>query len=95
MSGDWDGVIHCEVLEAVLNKTLVYSRKSGVQAAEGYVPQLDTVVTWTLTHHDSGTHLRLVHSGFVMPKNEGVYCNTNAGWSGLIPRLMAVAADLS
>lgn len=93
-SGDWDGVIHCEVLEIVPNERLVYSWKSGVQTAEGYVPRLDTVVTWTLARHDSGTRLRLVHDGFVMPKNEAVYRNINAGWSGLIPRLMAVAADL-
>jgi uncharacterized protein YndB with AHSA1/START domain len=94
-SGDWDGRIQCEVLEAVPNERLVYSWKSGVQTAEGYVPRLDTIVTWTLTPLDSGTRLRLVHSGFVMPKNEAVYRNINAGWSGLIPKLMAIAEKLA
>lgn len=93
-SGDWDGVIHCEVLEVLPNERLVYSWKSGIQTDAGYVPRLDTVVSWTLRPHDGGTRLRLIHSGFVMPRNEAVYRNINGGWTALMPRLLAVAAEL-
>jgi uncharacterized protein YndB with AHSA1/START domain len=93
--GDWDGKIYCQVLEVEPNKRLSYSWKSGVQTAAGYVSRLDTVVTWTLSKHDSGTRLRIVHSGFVMPKNESVFKNVNAGWSVVLPKLIAVAAELS
>ena len=93
--GEWDGVIRCEVLDVQPNKCLSYTWKSGVQTAAGYVPRLGTVVTWTLTRHDSGTHLRLVHSGFVMPRNEAVFKNVNAGWSRVVPKLIAIAAEIS
>lgn len=90
---DWDGVIHCEVLKAEPNECLSYSWKSGIQTASGYVPRLDTIVTWTLTRHDLGTRLRIVHSGFVMPRNESVFKNVNAGWSVVVPKMIAIAAE--
>ncbi len=92
---DWDGVIRCQILEIIPNERLVYSWKSGAQTSAGYVPRLDTIVTWTLTRHDGGTRLRLVHSGFVLPKNEAVFKNINAGWSKIIPKLIAIAAEQS
>ncbi|MGL4490038.1 MAG: SRPBCC family protein [Rhizobiaceae bacterium] len=91
---DWDGVIHCQILEIIPNERLSYSWKSGMQTAAGYVPRLDTIVTWTLAKHDAGTRLRLVHSGFVLPKNAAVFKNVNAGWSKIIPKMIAIAADL-
>ena len=45
---DWDGVIHCEILDILANERLSYSWKSGVHSSAGYVSRLDTVVTWTL-----------------------------------------------
>ena len=94
-SDEWDGVIHCEVLECVPPRRLVYSWKSGVQTAAGYVPRLDTRVSWTLTPHDSGTRLRLVHSGFDLPRNESTFRNISTGWPRIVPKLMAVAAELT
>ena len=91
--GDWDGVIHCEVLQAEPNACLSYTWKSGVDTAAGYISRLDTVVTWTLSHHDLGTRLRIVHSGFVLPKNESVFKNVNAGWSVVLPRMIEIAAE--
>jgi uncharacterized protein YndB with AHSA1/START domain len=90
---DWDGMIRCQILEIVPNERLVYSWRSGMQTAAGYVSRLDTIVTWTLTRHDAGTRLRLVHSGFVLPKNEAVFKNINAGWSKVIPKMIAIAAE--
>ena len=67
--GEWDGVIRCEVLEVVPNHRLVYTWRSGYETSTCYVSRLDTVVTWILEKNDGGTRLRLVHSGFEMPKN--------------------------
>ena len=91
--GEWDGVIHCEVLEAVPNERLAYTWKSGHESNGVYVPRLDTVVTWTLARHDGGTRLRLVHSGFSMPRNMSVFQNINAGWSKVVPKLIAIVAE--
>jgi uncharacterized protein YndB with AHSA1/START domain len=88
--GEWDGVIRCEVLEVIPNERLVYTWTSGHQSATGYVSRLDTLVTWTLTRHDSGTRLRLVHSGFVMPKNAAVFQNINGGWTKVIAKMIAI-----
>src|SRR5215218_5709738 len=64
-AGAWDGVIRCEVLEAVPNERLAYAWRSGDENNVGYGSALDTVVTWTLTRVEGGTRLRLVHAGFV------------------------------
>src|SRR4051812_61475 len=41
--GAWDGVIHCQVLEAVPNEQLVYSWKGGHAENVGYGATLNTV----------------------------------------------------
>jgi uncharacterized protein YndB with AHSA1/START domain len=79
-AGNWDGTIHCKVLEAVPNQRLVYAWKGGHDANVGYGSVLDTVVTWTLSRVDKGTRLRLVHSGFVMPQNESALKIMGEGW---------------
>jgi uncharacterized protein YndB with AHSA1/START domain len=91
--GEWDGVIRCQVLEVTPNERLVYTWKSGYETNAGYVSRLDTIVTWTLTRSDGGTRLRLVHSGFVMPKNASVFQNINEGWSKVIVKMIAIAAE--
>ncbi|HUQ36475.1 MAG TPA: SRPBCC domain-containing protein [Aestuariivirga sp.] len=91
--GEWDGVIHCEVLEAMPNERLVYTWKSGHESNGVYVSRLDTVVTWTLARNDGGTRLRIVHSGFIMPKNLAIFQNVNAGWSKVVPKLIAIVAE--
>jgi uncharacterized protein YndB with AHSA1/START domain len=91
---DWDGKIKCEILELVAERRLVYTWRSGVETANGYVPRLDTLVTWTLSPHDLGTRLQLVHSGFVLPKNESNYKAITNGWPRIITKLIAIAAEL-
>ena len=91
--GEWDGVIRCQVLEVTPNERLVYTWKSGYETNAGYVSRLDTIVTWTLTRSDGGTRLRLVHSGFVMAKNASVFQNINEGWSKVIAKMIAIAAE--
>ena len=91
--GAWDGVIHCEVLEAVPNQRLVYSSKSGHAENVGYGAPLDTVVTFTLSRVDNGTRLRLVHSGFVLPRNELAFKNMGDGWKKVVPTIGAIAGE--
>lgn len=92
-AGAWDGVIHCEVLEAVPHQRLVYSWKGGHESNVGYGSLLDTVVTWTLQKIERGTHLRMVHSGFVLPKNDSAYKNMSGGWKKVVPRVGEIAGE--
>ena len=91
--GAWDGVIHCEVLEAVPNERLVYAWKGGHEANIGYGAPLRTVVTFTLTKVQTGTRIRLVHSGFVLPKNDSAYKTMSDGWKKVVQNLDALVAE--
>ena len=93
--GDWDGVVHCEVLELVPQRKLVYSWKGGSDRNTTYGSALDTVVTWTLTPVAGGTHLRMVHAGFRSPENDVAFDAMSPGWTRIlhsIPRVIAEAA---
>lgn len=79
--GDWDGVVHCEVLEIIPNEKLVYSWKGGSDSNAQYGSRLDSVVTWTLTAVPGGTRLRLVHSGFRSPENDFAFNAMSPGWA--------------
>ena len=92
-AGGWDGVIHCQVFEVMPNERLVYAWKGGHDGNVGYGSRLDTVVTWTLTKVDGGTRLRLVHSGFVTPKNDTAYDNMSGGWKKVIRRIDSIAGE--
>jgi uncharacterized protein YndB with AHSA1/START domain len=92
-AGAWDGVIHCEVLEAVPNQRLAYAWKGGHEGNTGYGSRLDTVVTFTLSKVEAGTRLRVVHSGFTLPKNEMAFRNMSGGWKKVVPSIGAIAAE--
>jgi len=92
-AGAWDGVIRCEVLEVRRNERFVYAWRGGNEANVGYGSLLDTQVTWTLSRVENGTRLRLVHSGFVTPKNDTAYKNMSEGWKKVVRRLDAVVAE--
>jgi uncharacterized protein YndB with AHSA1/START domain len=91
--GAWDGVIHCEVLEARANERLVYNWKGGHEGNVGYGAPLDTVVTFTLSKVEQGTRLCLVHSGFVLPKNDTAFKNMSGGWKKVVPAIGAIAGE--
>lgn len=93
-SGEWDGVIHCRVLEVIANQRLAYAWKGGHACNTGYGSPLDTVVTWVLTRVDGGTRVRLVHSGFVLPRNDVAYQNMSNGWKKVVRNLDAVVTGL-
>lgn len=93
-AGAWDGVIHCEVLEVVANRRLVYAWRSGDAGNVGYGAPLDTIVTWTLSPVDGGTRLRLVHSGFVTPRNDTAFHSMSAGWTKVVQNVGSIAGEL-
>jgi len=81
----WDGVIACEVLEVEPLVRLSYRWES---------LGLKTVVTWTLTATNGGTHLRMEQSGF--PSEEGAfYKGAIWGWQGFIGKLEQLVATLN
>jgi len=86
-AGAWDGLIRCEVLEVEPQKRLSYSWRGGHSDNVGYGSQLDTEVTWILSEMNGGTRLRLVHSGFLVPRNNVAYRNMSTGWTKVIKQL--------
>jgi uncharacterized protein YndB with AHSA1/START domain len=86
----WNGVTDCEVLIVEPNKRLSYRWcSSGEEASDG----LNTIVTWTLTPTNGGTHVRMEHSGF-RPEDEGFYQGAGYGWQRFVEGLERVVAGL-
>jgi uncharacterized protein YndB with AHSA1/START domain len=81
------------VLEAVPNERLVYAWKGGHEGNVGYGAQLDTVVTLTLSNTSKGTRLQLVHSGFVLPRNETAFRGMSEGWKRVVSDINTIAAE--
>jgi uncharacterized protein YndB with AHSA1/START domain len=86
-AGQWDGVIRCEVLDVIPKERLAYSWKGGHASNVGYGSLLATVVTWTLAPVEGGTRLRLVHSGFVTPRNDSAFKNMSEGWKKVVGKI--------
>jgi uncharacterized protein YndB with AHSA1/START domain len=79
--GDW-GAVDCQVVAIEPNKTLSYT-----WAAMG----LESVVTWTLTRTDAGTHLRMEQVGFKPDQNQA-YQGAQFGWQKFLGSLEQVLA---
>jgi uncharacterized protein YndB with AHSA1/START domain len=92
-AGEWDGVIHCLVLDVIPNERLVYEWRGGHDANAEYGSRLETVVTWTLTKLGTGTRIRMVHSGFRTPKNDFAFKRMSGGWPKVVQRIGAVAEE--
>jgi uncharacterized protein YndB with AHSA1/START domain len=54
---------------------------------------LDSVVLWTLTPAEGGTHLRMEQSGF-RPDQQRAYQGANYGWQGFFAALEQVLARI-
>jgi uncharacterized protein YndB with AHSA1/START domain len=90
--GGWNGVTDCEVLEVEEPKRLVYSwSASGEQAATG----VKSVVTWTLTPTNGGTHVRMEHAGFRVGPDDGFYQGATYGWQKMVAGLERVAGEIA
>lgn len=94
-AGQWNGTIHCEVLEAVPNRRFAYSWKGGHDSNDGYGSLLNTLVTWALEPTEAGTRVTLTHAGFELPRNETAFRNMSGGWNKVVPRLRAITDDLN
>jgi len=79
----WDGVIDGEVTEVQSHTRLSYT-----WSASG----LKSVVTWTLTPVEGGTHLRMEQSGF-RPDQEANYRGATYGWQRFISNLERVLGE--
>ena len=79
----WDGVNDCEVLIIDPLKRLSYTwRPMG----------LDSVVLFTLTPADGGTHLRMEQSGF-RPDQQAAYQGATYGWQKFFGGLERVLGE--
>lgn len=78
-------VIDCRVLEVDPPRTLSYS-----WAAYG----LDSVVTFTLTPTETGTHLRIEQSGFP-PDRQAAYKGARASWPHFVAALEQVLVRMN
>jgi uncharacterized protein YndB with AHSA1/START domain len=92
-AGEWDGIIRCEVLDVVAKERLVYTWKGGHVGNVGYGSLLDTFVTWTLAPVEAGTRLRLVHSGFVTPRNDSAFKNMSEGWKKVVGKIDDISGE--
>ena len=81
LRADW-GSVDCQVLEVEPNKTLSYT-----WAAYG----LESVVTWTLTPTNTGTHLRMEQSGF-QPDQSQAHQGAQYGWQKFLAALEQMLA---
>jgi uncharacterized protein YndB with AHSA1/START domain len=91
--GDWDGVVHCEVLVCEPPRLLRYAWKGGSDNNLKHGARLDTTVTWTLTPALGGTHLRMAHEGFVLPQNQPAYDAMDPGWGRVLDGVERVTAE--
>jgi len=77
----WNGIIDCEVLAVEANQRLSYNWNS---------MGLKTVVTWTLTPGNGGTHVRMEQTGFRSTEDAN-YKGATYGWQKFIGGLERVA----
>ena len=80
----WDGIINCEVLVAEPLKRLSYSWST---------MGLASVVLFTLTPTEGGTHLRMEHSGFPLDQ-DAAYKGATYGWQRFLGELDKLVAEL-
>lgn len=83
LSGEWGGVLDCEVLEIEPNRTLSYSWNFD---HEDPAYNLESVVTFALEPRGTGTHLRVEQAGF-RPEQKQAFGGAQAGWKQFLGNL--------
>lgn len=88
LTGDWGGVLDCEVLTVEPMRTLAYTWDfAHADPAYG----LKSVVTFTLTPTATGTHLRMEQAGF-RPDQKQAFGGARVGWGQFFGKLEALLA---
>jgi uncharacterized protein YndB with AHSA1/START domain len=88
LSGDWGGVLDCEVLAVEPNRTLSYTWNF---AHDDPAYNLESVVTFTLTPTSTGTRLRMEQAGF-RPDQKQAFGGAKAGWQQFLANLEQILA---
>lgn len=88
LSGEWGGVLDCEVLAIEPNRSLSYTWNF---AHDDAAYALQSVVTFTLTPSSKGTHLRMEQAGF-RPEQKQAFGGAKAGWQQFFTKLEEVVA---
>lgn len=90
LTGEWGGVLDCEILAIEPHRTLSYSWDFKHEDAAF---DLRSVVTFTLTPTSTGTHLRMEQAGF-RPDQKQANAGAVAGWRKFLANLNEVLARL-
>ena len=90
LTGEWGGVLDCEVLDIEPHRTLSYSWNFSHDDAAF---DLRSVVTFTLTPTAAGTHLRVEQSGF-RPEQKQAFGGAKLGWQRFLEKLETLVAGL-
>ena len=90
LTGEWGGVLDCEVLDIEPHRTLSYSWNF---THEDAAFDLRSVVTFTLTPTAAGTHLRVEQSGF-RPEQKQAFGGAKLGWQQFLEKLETLVAGL-
>ena len=88
LTGEWGGVLDCEVLAVEPNRTLTYTWNF---SHDDPAYDLRSVVTFTLVPTDAGTRLRVEQSGF-RPDQKQAFGGARAGWQQFLAKLEEVLA---
>ncbi|RFB75505.1 SRPBCC family protein [Methylovirgula sp. 4M-Z18] len=88
LRGEWGSVLDCEVLAVEPVKTLSYTWN---YAHDDAAYHLESIVTFTLTPTDGGTHLRMEQQGF-RPGQKQAYGGAKVGWQKFFANLEEILA---
>lgn len=88
LSGDWGGVLDCEVLVVEPNRVLSYTWSF---AHDDPAYALESVVTFTLAATRVGTLLRMEQVGF-RPDQKQAFGGAKAGWREFLAKLEQILA---
>lgn len=90
LRGDWGGVLDCEVLAVEPSRMLSYRWDF---AHDDPAFDLRSVVTFTLTPTNTGTHLRVEQAGFRRNQKQALG-GASHGWQGFLGKLEQLLAGL-
>lgn len=81
---DFNGTVDCTVLEVVPNRKLAYTwRPATLSGAE----PINSTVTWTLTPHEGGTMLELLHTDCERDRMPAMFDAMTEGWKNHMQKI--------